>query len=556
MHGLYPLEWGSFCGPRSRDMKNIMCIFSVLLFSLGAFKAMARGQESSSHLENVLLAKITQSPKMNAQARAGALQQIYLAMGKGRYQPSDEGLVFLAAAVLHSYHKDTRYVALPYVKSAILRRPGLPNEKIAATAWKIFDANFNEPTPKNEITMAGIAALMQGATVASLGKSRYFYFLGSKDFSNGKYENALLNFAKVELESAQYRRTKFVEGAAMLALGRVNMALTSFQMVIGLDFTKVEEETFEAKAEAEVVKEQAVLQVARILYELKRFGESLAYYRTLRQESLLFQESLAEQSWAFFMAGYPNRAMGAIYAVKSPFFAKYFNPDSYFLDAVISYWLCDFAGAKEKLEKFVRYSRDEGDALRAMVVRFSNESETNQLERYFRVANDAFDSVSPRNIGLGSRVLASLLRKAEVGETLSDIGQIRLVRENIKSRKLYKEGSDRIDFALADFEKTLRLSVGAQARSRLRATAQSMDEALMRARFLHLEVLMATKDALVGKERSVKDGDASLEQNFMDVGETENRNWNQDKNEFWFDELGSYVFKEVSKCRSLEAQIQ
>jgi hypothetical protein len=40
------------------------------------------------------------------------------------------------------------------------------------------------------------------------------------------------------------------------------------------------------------------------------------------------------------------------------------------------------------------------------------------------------------------------------------------------------------------------------------------------------------------------------EKKFEDMEQELSRNWTQDKNEFWFDELGHYVFREKSKCAS------
>ena len=82
----------------------------------------------------------------------------------------------------------------------------------------------------------------------------------------------------------------------------------------------------------------------------------------------------------------------------------------------------------------------------------------------------------------------------------------------------------------------MRSSIGAQVKNRLQTMASVMEQSLMRIRLLHLEVLTATKDTLMGKARSVQGNEfAAQEQEFADVGQDVLRNWIQDKNEYWYD---------------------
>jgi tetratricopeptide (TPR) repeat protein len=544
-----------------RGFGCVICAFlSFLSAPIAAAKAPSSGSESGAaayvevgkvtRLETIVWERILTSPTQSAKQRATSLVQIYKFFANGRLRKDDEAIVFLAMAVLHSYERDLRYVALPFLKSALSRRPTLIEHKNISTVWKIFVQNFASRSPRDEVTLAGIAALLDGPMLQNAAESRFAYFRGIRQLAQGSHAESLGMFSKVSIDSFDYRFAKFAEGASLAANGKLADALAAFQVVVSLEKTDAESAALVSGSELVMLKERAVLQTARILYEMGSFEESLAYYRTLRQDSSFFFESLSEQAWAFFMAGYPNRAKGAVYAAETPFFAAFFNPDVYFLDAVLAYWMCDFSGANEKLKRFFAHSKNEGDALRGLVLRFGNDSEAEQLTKYARIAEDVFKGVSPKNIGLGPKVLSSLVRVVDVSDHLKDLEKLRSERLGFKEDKRYPTGKDRLDYALVEFEKTFFSSIGAQVRNRLKTMANVMDETLKRTRLLHLEVLTATKDAVVGKARTVQGNEFDAkETEFSDVGQDISRSWIQDKNEFWYDELGHYVFRENSKCK-------
>jgi tetratricopeptide (TPR) repeat protein len=540
-------------------------IFCVAFFAMaGVADATDEGGRSSSEkstvaaaktdakLDDMIWQKMLKSRSIEGLERAKTLVQIYKAFEKGSYRAETESTLYLSTAVFHSFEKGLRYAALPLVKGALLRKPSLVADKRIVNVWNILAENFSKrASPRDEVTLVGLAALLDGPVLAASKDSRFAYYKGISLFARQKYEESLSVLASVGVDSHDYRRAKFSEGGNLVALGKTLEAVSAFQVVTSMDRTAAENDAGIGHEEVAFAREKAVLQLARIFYEAGRFEESLAYYRTLRQESPLFYESLSEQGWAFFMAGFPNRAMGAVYAAETPFFAHLFNPDIHFLDAAISYWLCDFGAANAKIAKFVKHTRNDGDSLRSLVLRFGNYGELEQLDKYARIAEDVQKGVSPQNIGLGKKVLATLVRSVGVGDYLEDLELLRDERLRFKTDKRYPQGKDRLDYALGEFEKIHRAAIGAQVKNRLHAMAQVMDKSLARLRLLHLEVLTAKKDNLVGKERTVQGNEfLAQEQEFVDEGQDVARNWRQDKSEYWFDELGHYVFREKSKCTS------
>jgi tetratricopeptide (TPR) repeat protein len=527
-----------------------LLVFFTLSGGMTARAAPKEGSKAASaNLQKVLWERVVAAPTFSGSQRQGALKSLHEALGKRSYSPEDEGTMILSMAVFHAWDQDVRYVVLPYIRQARMRLPALPTDPKVLSVWKALEPQFSDGSGASDLTLTAVSQILDGPILRASEAPRFHYFLGMALLGQERWADALENLSKVPVNSADYRHAKYLEGTALSAVGKLPEALDAFQVSVALDETDAEKKANHRADAVSDLREKGVLQTARILYEQGRFEESLANYRTLRQDSRLFYTSLAEQGWAFFMAGFPNRAMGAVYAASSPFFSEYYNPDIRLLDAVASYWLCDYQASRTKLVKFIAHAKDEGDSLRSLVLRFKNFGGNEALNRYARIAEDVLRGATPKNIGLGSRSLATLVRASDVQLWLGVLEASERSRLGFSKGGHYPLAKARIELALADFETVIRQSLGAAVQKRLGYMAKETDVALMRARLLHLEVLTGSKDLLVGQRRSVNGAEFSgSEKEFEDIGQDLARNWTQDKNEFWFDELGHYVFRETSKC--------
>src|SRR5690606_7777345 len=93
--------------------------------------------------------------------------------------------------------------------------------------------------------------------------------------------------------------------------------------------------------------------MGRIHYETKQFEPAIKHYRSVDKDSRVYYDALFEQSWAFFLAGYPSQALGSLHAVQSPFYQNVFNPEADVLRALIFYWVCDYNASRTALAEFI-----------------------------------------------------------------------------------------------------------------------------------------------------------------------------------------------------------
>jgi len=493
--------------------------------------------------------KKTFAAKNDAQ-RMTLAEQIHAALNKTTFPAREDGLFYAALAALHVQESATRLSALTFLVHARTSWPGLGDAKETPAIWAAFRKSFDDAQVMDDTVLTGAAVALAGSTLAEAEDTAFHFYNGLALYQSKRYPEALSQFQKVSVTVEHYRRAKFLEALIHVELDHPAEAREALQIVVSMDPSDAEKSSPLPSKSIARLRELGVLNLARLTYEGGDFLASLAYYRTLMQDSTSFHTSLSEQGWAFFMAGYPNRALGAQYAATSPFFADKFSPDGYFFNAVLRYWMCDFEGARTGLAKFVAHTRDEGDELRKRTASLQSFSEAERMFRYAKVYDDAKGGVSSRNVGLGPKTLATLLSQdapRDAHNALTGITKRRLAMTKAVAKR---QGGDRILKAVTALERELKIALGRRVSASLGSLAADFDKSLGQARILYLEILTAKKDELLGKERSVKGQEfVGNEKAFEEAFEASAaQKWAQDKSEFWFDELGHYVFQQESKC--------
>lgn len=479
-------------------------------------------------------------------------ERIHAQLNKNQFAATEEGVLLAALALLHAQDAETRISAPSFLALARAQWPDLANTKEAPAYWALFTEAFNEATLLDDTLRVVVAGALSGSAMANAEDSSFHFYEGLGLFQMKKFPEALTAFGKVGVDKAEYRRAKYLEALIHMETSKWEDAKKAFQIVVAMDMSQAESASALPGRAVTRLRELGVLNLARLAYEQGEFLESLAYYRTLMQDSPFFHESLSEQGWAFFMAGYPNRALGAQYAAVSPFFSNRFNPDAHFFGAVLHYWMCDFESSRIALARFVSHTKNEGDELRKRVGGWSELPEEDALMRYAKLYDDALVGVSFRNIGLGPKTLAALLEKDAPKDAHRALQLVTKTRIQMTKALAKRQGADRILKAVSTLEQELKRALGRRTKAFLTGLDADFAQSLSQARLLYLEILTAKKDALLGKDRTVKGQEFSgVEKPFEEAfGKADTQKWMQDKNEFWFDELGHYVFQSVSQCQT------
>lgn len=510
--------------------------------------------KATAQLTETVMSKLTGIKSMSAKTKNALAERLHKALNTGKYLNRDEAVLLAAVAAIHSFDSEARYASFPLLNAALDKWPGLKQTKDAVELWNIFEENFANRDYVDELVLSSAAQLLDGEEIRSAKPEGFNYYRGVAYFQSGKYSETLREMSEVKLTSSNYRRAKFLEALSLIKQGNNQSAQEALQVVITLDPTDEEKSSQMTSKAVTRLRELGVLNQSRILYEQTRFEEAVASYRTLAQDSLFFYNSLNEQGWAFFLAGYPNRALGSLYSATSPFFHNRFNPEAYFLSAAVKFWLCDFDSSRDGLKAYVSHFKGEGDVLKSLLDRVGSLSADDSNMRFAKIVEDAHKGVSPMNLGIGRRTLNNLLLEEHIQGALKGLDSAVQKRERIQSKNSqYPEGKERLWRAMTLLESSIRKVMGAHVRNELATLNQIAQKTFSQSRILYLEILTAKKDLILGQGRSVKGTEfVGEERDFFEESAASQRFWTQDKNEFWYDELGHHVFTIKSQCQGYQ----
>lgn len=98
--------------------------------------------------------------------------------------------------------------------------------------------------------------------------------------------------------------------------------------------------------------------MARAMYSMGNFRESLQIYQWIKPNYPRYRQILFEQTWAAFRAGYVDRALGSIASQKSGFFAEYLEPESYLLQIYLYKKLCRQRELRAIIKEIFSYKKE------------------------------------------------------------------------------------------------------------------------------------------------------------------------------------------------------
>jgi tetratricopeptide (TPR) repeat protein len=520
-------------------------------------KGQVKNNAKKSPKEIMLLDKAWQQKSESLLKKLAFIEQLQKDLDTQFHTLENQSRILMAQAIVLVSEETSRMAAVEFVKRAAELAPLKTNKTATAIVWKEFQKKIGINDSSNYNALAEIARALS-TSGQSGNDAQWHFFLGIAAKNQGKIEDALAHLAKVEPTSPLFRHARLNEGLLNAANGQLQRARTALETVLSIDTTDAEKSSNMDNDNIVNLKEIAALNLARLMFENKEFKDALAFYRSIDSKSPLFYESLSEQGWAFFMAGHPNRALGAEYGATSPFFNSQFQPDQYFLSASVNYWLCDFAAARRNIRAFVAHTKNDAALLNKWKAAESASAEDKKLlvQKAFSIAEALVLGVSAQNSSLGPRSLQTIANKPLIVKKMKSLQMMRENRLAFQADKWPLRIKKAVMNALVKREEAEQAQVGSHVLAIIDSMRSEYDRAFNQLRLIHLEIMTAEKDKLANNDRSAS-GQQFLgtEAEFTESASQDPHLWSNDKREFWKDELDSFVFKKTSTCNQPEGEV-
>lgn len=516
----------------------------------------AKKPDAKAPKQLLILDKSWQMRSASFMKKMAYVEQLQKDLDEQFHTNENQSRILVAQSVVLVSEEQSQWAAVGLLRRAAQLSPLKLNKQATTIIWKDIQKKFDSQETSNYNILADIAAALATAGHSNIDDA-WNFFLGIHAKNAGKTKAAAEAFEKIEPNSSFYRHAKLLEGLLSVNLGQQEKAKNALETVLALDVTTAEKKSKASRQLIVTLKEHAVLNLARLLFEQKEFKDSLSLYRSIDSSSPLFYESLSEQGWAFFLAGHPNRALGVGYGVTSPFFNKQFQPDQYFLNAAVNYWLCDFSAARQNIQSFVWHTKEDAALLRKWEIPENSSPQfiQKQTEKAYQVASNIIHGVSASNNLIGPRITQTIARKSNLIKNLKHLENLRTHRLSLQQSSWPMRSKNALVRAMIAMEESEQNQIGELTLSMINAMRIDYERALTQLRLIHVEIMTAEKDKLMNKERSAT-GQQFLgtEEDFLQSEQQALHVWSNERREFWKDELDSFVFKKTSQCQTNEGK--
>ena len=283
-----------------------------------------------------------------------------------------------------------------------------------------------------------------------------------------------------------------------------------------------------------------LLALGRIYYEQQDFNKAIKMYRQVSREGANFYDALFEQSWAFFMGGYPMHALGALHSVESPFFAQVYNPEAPLMRSMVQYWLCRYEESRNGLADFLEQYASDVEKLDDFLDRKRIDPETS-----YQLFENLISGVSSEALGMPRSILQTAAERDSLLLVRDQYAAVVEERSRLETKGVFgsKFRLDRPQDYLDRWSSSLREDIGKRFIAELQDMKKDYERLHSQAQFLYVELLMSEKDQILGKElhASSKITKVSSKNEIAGWG-GKTQAWKDGQiGEYWWDEIGFYI---------------
>jgi TolA-binding protein len=394
----------------------------------------------------------------------------------------------------------------------------------------------------NDYELLRVVAKIPPEAFPRQAKNHLYYLMGRKLFEKDDLSGSKEYFAQVSSKSDEYMRSKYYEGIIFQQQGKLKSAVQSFREVMTAQ-PPIVGDAYQAQ-QIEDMKDLALMNVARIYYNLERFDNADNYYAMVDRDSTYWAESLFERAWTSFMRSDLNLALGLLLTVDSPYFSdSEFVPEVTYLRGLTYFNLCEYEDVEKVLTKFKGTYQPMKDEVSSFIGQYRESKDLwdQAYNQYFENPHEQSalqQSLFART--LRNRDLAAMVRHLELMDKEAELinAQKAQWKDNLGQALLKTIEEDRVRY---------KKKAGAELLKEMIKIDDMLSSLLTQADIVEFEVTDAQRADYEYKAK-VQDLDAGKER-AIDFATSRDIIYWPFNGEFWRDELGYYRYTEHGSCR-------
>ena len=172
-------------------------------------------------------------------------------------------------------------------------------------------------------------------------KDKFNFYFGKCAFSKKQFKKAQYHFSKVNTQSSSSGKALYYLGLSYAEQNRVKRSTEAFRDLASLQ-----------KGITDTNRVAAFMGLARVLYQGKKFEDSIRVYRSIPRDTSYFHDALLENSWNYLRSGKFRSALSNFQTLHSSFYKDHYQPESFVLRAYVYLYICKYYEMEKVLNFF------------------------------------------------------------------------------------------------------------------------------------------------------------------------------------------------------------
>ena len=371
-------------------------------------------------------------------------------------------------------------------------------------------------------------------------RDKLYFYSGVASYNKSNYKKARYYFSRIKRGSKFYSRSIYYRALTYAEENKVKRSAQLFRDLIGLH-PSITDSNHAA----------GYMGLARVLYQGKKFNQSIAAYRSVPKDSKHFHDALLENSWNFLRSGKFRSALSNFQTLHSKFYQDFYQPESLVLRAYVYLYICKYYEMEKVLDLFnTLYGPVKKDVNQALRWRNLYTSYFNAVTESKKLKNEGVESVARYSISpiLLNRIMKNPKFKI-YSQYLDKIKQEKIVMENLpESWKRDRVGRN-ASYILNSRITTSQKLAGKLIKSILLSARKDLKNLSTSAEYLRYDMLRGKRESIkkriANRYADVKQIDSKISRNYYIQNGYEYWPFH---GEYWLDEIGNYHYLGRHNC--------
>lgn len=461
--------------------------------------------------------------------------------GSGLIQADRVGLLQSQAALL----KEAGFPILSAIYSSqAIKTAERPLSRDLNPSWEILNEVSEKKPIQTILEIVADQVDLRGKNPPSFN-SNWHYIAGNAAAKKGDLDIAAEYMGRLKVQDKYFLPAKYQQAMIYVDQNKLEKAEIALKSIL---FTVTQTQPTISQNATTNLTDYTHLALGRIYYERGKFDDSIKSYRNVAKNGPNFYDALFEQSWSFFMGGYPMHALGALHGAESPFFQQVFNPEATMLRSMIHYWLCRYDDSRNALADFMEKHAASIEDLNEFLDRQRSDSEV-----AYQLFENMVSGVSGRSLGLPHAILKTNSERDSMLFLRDQYAAVLEENARLDAKGIFgsKDRTERAADYLDRWMASLRREIGKRFMAELNETKKDYERLYTQAQFLYVELLMSEKDQILGKNLHAATKITKVSQQYKVNGWADKTQaWKDSRNgEYWWDEVGFYINPVGSSCQ-------